>query len=106
MNNLIIQLQLLLGALSALLPLLPEGFRIRAGAILAIAAEALSLGGSMAADAEEVARKLAAVRSEVEAMAASHHTVTADELDAALARVDAASAAFRNALAAANEVPA
>ena len=42
--------------------------------------------------------KLAAIRAEIEAMAAARHTVTADELDAAMTRVAAASSAFREAL--------
>jgi hypothetical protein len=47
MSSLITQLQLLLGALSALLPVLPDAFRTRAGAILEIAAKALALGDSV-----------------------------------------------------------
>jgi hypothetical protein len=98
MTSLIMQLQLLLGVLSALLPLLPAPFRVRVGAVLEAAAGALALGDAVAANAEELAQKLASVRAEIEAMAASHHVVTGDELDAAMARVSAASAAFRSAL--------
>jgi len=98
MSSFLLQLQLLLAALSALLPLLPDGLRARAGEILDVAGKALSLGGALSSGAEQLAQKLAAVRAEVEAMAAARHSVTADELDAAMARVSAASAAFREAL--------
>jgi hypothetical protein len=98
MSNFLLQLQLLLAALSALLPLLPDAMRTRAGEILDAAGKALSLGGALSAGAEELAQKLAAIRAEIEAMAAARHGVTADELDAAMVRVSAASAAFRQAL--------
>jgi len=98
MSNFLIQLQLLLAALSALLPLLPDTLRARAGEILDVAGKALSLGGALSAGAEDLAQKLGAVRAEIEAMAAARHTVTADELDAAMMRVGAASSAFREAL--------
>jgi plasmid maintenance system antidote protein VapI len=98
MNSFLLQLQLLLAALSALLPLLPDGLRARAGEILDVAGKALSLGGALSTGAEELAQKLAVVRAEIEAMAAARHTLTADELDAAMARVNTASSAFRQAL--------
>lgn len=98
MNNFLLQLQLLLSALSAVLPLLPNAWRMRAGEILGIAGKALSLGGALSISADELAQKLAAIRAEVEAMAAAGHTVSADELDAAMARVNAASTALREAL--------
>jgi hypothetical protein len=98
MSNFLLQLQLLLSALSALLPLLPETLRTRAGEILDVAGKALSLGGALSTGADELAQKLAAIRAEIEAMAAARHSVTADELDAAMTRVGAASAAFREAL--------
>lgn len=98
MSNFLLQLQLLLAALSALLPLLPDTLRTRAGEILDVAGKALSLGGALSASGEELAQKLTAIRAEVEAMAAARHTVTAEELDSAMARVTAASTAFREAL--------
>jgi hypothetical protein len=98
MSNFLLQLQLLLAALSALLPLLPDVLRARAGEILDVAGKALSLGGALSTGAEDLAQKLAVIRAEIEAMAAARHTVTADELDAAMARVSAASNAFREAL--------
>ena len=98
MSTFLLQLQLLLAALSALLPLLPDGLRARAGEVLDVAGKALSLGGVLSTGAEELAQKLAVIRAEIEAMAATRHRVTADELDAAMARVSAASAVFREAL--------
>jgi len=46
----------------------------------------------------DLVAKLAAVRAEVEAMAAAARALSAEELDAAMARVRAASATFRAAL--------
>lgn len=45
MLNLMMQLQMLLAALSAFLPLVPEGQRQRAAEILDMAAGALAAGG-------------------------------------------------------------
>lgn len=99
MHNLLLQLQLLLAALSAFLPLVPEDYRVRAGEILDVAARALSAGGAIATNVDDLAVKLAAIRAEVEAMAGSGRAVSAEQLDAAMARVRAASTAFRAALA-------
>jgi hypothetical protein len=99
MLNLILQVQMLLAALSAFLPLVPEAQRTRAAAILDLAAQALAAGGAVAANVDDLAKKLADVRAEVEAMAASGRTVTDAEMDAALSRVRVASTAFRTALA-------
>jgi hypothetical protein len=98
MTNLMLQLQLLLAALSAFLPLVPQNYRDRAGEILDVAAKALTAGAAVAPNLDDLAKKLAAIRAEVEAMAAAGHDVTADELDAAMNRVRMASSAFRDAL--------
>jgi hypothetical protein len=102
MFNLLLQLQMLLAALSAFLPLVPAEHRARAGEIINVAADVLAAGSSIAGNTDDLAVKLAAVRAEVEAMAARGETVSAEQLDAAMARVRAASAAFRAALAEAN----
>jgi hypothetical protein len=99
MLNLILQVQMLLAALSAFLPLVPEAQRTRAAAILDLAAQALAAGGAVASNLDDLAKKLADVRAEVEAMAASGRAVTDAEMDAALTRVRDASVAFRAALA-------
>ena len=101
MLNLLLQLQLLLAALSAFLPLVPEDYRARAGEILDIVAKVLSAGGSIASNADDLAAKLVAVRAEVEAMATAKSAVSAEQLDAAMNRVRAASTGFRAALEAA-----
>lgn len=98
MFNLMLQLQMLLAALFAFLPLIPDKQRARAAEIIDLAAKALSAGATVATNLDDLALKLAAIRAEVEAMAATGRAVTADELDAALIRVRAASAAFRTAL--------
>lgn len=98
MLNLILQVQMLLAALSAVLPLVPEAQRVRAAAMLDLAAKALAAGGAVAANLDDLATKLADVRAEVEGMAANGRAVTDAEMDAALARVRSASAAFRAAL--------
>jgi len=96
--NLLLQLQLLLAALSAFLPLVPEEHRVRAAEILDVAAKALAAGGSIATNVDDLAVKLAAIRAEVETMAAGGRTVSEEQLDAAMVRVRAASTAFRAAL--------
>jgi hypothetical protein len=101
MLNMMLQLQMLLAALSAFLPLAPEEYRARAADILESVAKALAAGASVAVNLDDLAGKLAVIRAEVEAMAASGRAVSAEELDAAMARVRAASAAFRAALASA-----
>ena len=98
MNALMLQLQMLLAALSAFLPLVPEGKRNRAGEILDVAAKALAAGGSVGANLDDLAIKLSDIRAEVEAMVAAGRGATAEELDASMARVRAASSAFRAAL--------
>lgn len=99
MFNLVLQLQLLLAALSAFLPLVPDEHRIRAAEIIDMAAKALAAGSIIAGNVDDLAVKLAAVRAEVESMAAAGRVVSEAELDAAMARVRAASATFRAALA-------
>lgn len=101
MLNWIMQLQLLLTALSALLPLAPDAYRARIADVLDVVANALAAGGAVGTNLDDLAIKLAAIRAEVEAMVASGRAVTADELDAAMVRVRTASATFREALAAA-----
>jgi hypothetical protein len=104
MQALMLQLQMLLAALSAFLPLVPADIRARAAGFLDLAAKALAAGGAIGANLDDLAAKLAAVRAEVETMAANGREVSADELDAAMGRVRAASAAFRAALATAEGV--
>jgi hypothetical protein len=98
MLNLMLQLQMLLAALSAFLPLVPEERRERVGEVLTTIGKALSAGGAIAANVDDLAVKLAAIRAEVEAMAQAGRSVSPEELDAAMARVRTASAAFRAAL--------
>jgi len=98
MLNLLLQLQLLLAALSAFLPFVPEEHRVRAGEILDVVAKVLSAGGSIASNVDDLAVKLAAIRAEVETMAAAGRAVSEAQLDAAMVRVRAASATFREAL--------
>ena len=95
MLSMLLQLEMLLAALSAFMPLVPEEQRDRAAKFLAMAANAVTVGVNAATNLDDLAEKLALVRGEVEAMAAGGRNVTADELDAAMTRVRAASAAFR-----------
>ena len=98
MQTVLLQLQMLLAALSAFLPLIPSEARERAASFLDLAANALAAGGSVAAHLDDLAAKLAAVRAEIETMVAAGREVAPEELDAAMIRVRAASAAFRAAL--------
>ncbi|MGE3251874.1 MAG: hypothetical protein AB7L26_16720 [Hyphomonadaceae bacterium] len=103
MHALILQLQMLLAALSAFLPLVPNRSRERAAEILDLAADALAAGGAVAINLDDLADKLSTVRAEVEAMARTGRAVTPEELDGAIARVRTASEAFRTALRTAEE---
>lgn len=98
MQTLMLQVQMLLAALSAFLPLVPEEMRSRAAGFLDLAAKALAAGGVVAVNLDDLAAKLAAVRAEIEEMVAAGRAVTPDELETAMARVRVASAAFRAAL--------
>lgn len=100
MRNFITQAQLLLAALSAVLPLAPAGKRAHLAHVLETIAAALKLGESAAAAGESLATKFAALRSEVEGMAALNEHASVEELEAVFARVRAASADFRAACAA------
>ena len=97
MHALILQLQLLLTALGALLPLIPEASRARVAGLFDLAGQALRVGDTAAAHADDLAAKLAAIRADVETMAAAGQKVTPDRIDEAFARVTAASRAFREA---------
>ncbi len=77
---------------------MPDEYRVRAAAILDLAAKALAAGGSVAANVDDLAVKLAAVRAEVEVMVANGQSVSGEQLDAAMLRARSASAAFRAAL--------
>jgi hypothetical protein len=98
MLNLILQLQMLLAAVSAFFPLVPADLRAWAGVILEVVAKALAAGGAVGANLDDLAAKLGQVRAEVEAMASAGEAVSAERMDAAMARVREASAAFRAAL--------
>ena len=98
MPALILQIQLLLATLAALIPLVPQRVRSAASDLLKLASDALAIGASAAHELEDLAAKLAALRAEMEAIAASGREISADELDAAMHRVRLASAAFRDAL--------
>jgi outer membrane murein-binding lipoprotein Lpp len=98
MHNFILQLQLLLAALSALLPLAPNGYRVRIAEVLSAVAKALAAGAAVSTNVDDLAAKLAALRAEVEQIAESGRAISETEFDVAMARVGAASAAFRSAL--------
>lgn len=98
MLNLLLQLQLLLAALSAFLPLVPDAHRVRAAEILDVAAKVLGAGGAIASNVDDLAVKLAAIRAEVEAMVAGGRAISIEQMDTGMARVRAASTAFRAAL--------
>ena len=97
-NRLLLQLQLLLAALSAFLPLVPDEHRVRAAEILDVAAKVLGASGAIASNVDDLAVKLAAIRAEVEAMVAGGRAISIEQMDAAMARVRDASVAFRAAL--------
>jgi hypothetical protein len=95
MHGFILQIQLLLSALSAVLPLAPVNKRAQLAQILQTIASALALGEAAAETSKDLAVKFAALRAEIEHVAALSASARADELEAAFERVRAASAAFR-----------
>jgi hypothetical protein len=95
MHAFFIQVQLLLAALSAALPLAPAGNRAQLADVLETIATALKLGESAMDSAESLAARFAAPRGEVERMAAVSPHASPDELEMAFERVRSASAAFR-----------
>lgn len=97
MQNMLLQIQLLLTALAALLPLAPVAARARLASMLDVAGQALRIGEAAGRHADDLAAKLAAIRRDVERMVESGERITPDRLDEAWARVAAASAAFREA---------
>ncbi len=101
MSRLILQAQLLLTGISALLPLAPEKHQGRIGEVVAVVGKALAAGGAVAANADDLVDKLADIRREIETIVGEGRAIDAAALDAAMARVRAASADFRDAIAAA-----
>jgi hypothetical protein len=99
MQTFIIQVQLLLAALSAVLPLAPEGNRAQLAHVLESVAAALKLGESALHSAESLAAKLSALRREVERMAAVSPHASAEDLESVFERVRNASTEFRAAYA-------
>jgi hypothetical protein len=91
-----LQIDLLLTALSALLPLIPDKHRDKAASILETAGGVADAAVSIGAHWGDLAQRFASLRSEIAAMGA--RAVTPDEMDQALQRVREASAAFRAAL--------
>lgn len=94
-----VQVQLLLGAVSALLPMAPEPIRVKLAGVIDLAAQALRTVEAGAREVDDLAVKLRAVRDEIESLAETGRPATAVRLDEAFERVRAASAAFRAALA-------
>jgi hypothetical protein len=97
-NPIFLQVQMLLAALSALLPLTPEGARAKLAGVLDLAAQALRIGQASTRELDDLAVKLLLVRNDIEAMAAEGRLVSPARLDEAFDRVSAASSAFRAAL--------
>jgi hypothetical protein len=97
--SIFVQLQLLLAAVSALLPFAPEAARAKLAGVLDLAAQALRATQAGARELEDLAGRLRAIRTDIERMAEAGQTVSPDRLDEAFERVRAASAAFRAALA-------
>lgn len=94
-----VQVQLLLGAVAALLPLAPEAVRGRIASVLDLAAAALRAVQAGAQELEDLTVKLRAVRADIERMVEDGRSVSPARLDEAFAKVAAASTAFRAAVA-------
>lgn len=97
MHALILQMQMLLAAAGAVAPLAPGAVRPKLIALFKLIGEALSAVDAGGAALERLAPKLSRIRREMESLAETGAPISADALDAAIARVGAASAAFRRA---------
>ena len=95
MTQLILQAQLLLAVLSALLPLAPDEHRARIAEILDLAGKAIAAGGAVAINVQEASAKLAKIRRELETLVAEGRAPDEEAFDAVIARVRAASAEIR-----------
>ena len=96
MQAFIAQLQLLLAALGAFLPMLPEKNRADATHIFDVLGVALTVSATASANFDDLAIKLKALRAEIEAM--GEKPASAEVMESAFARVRAASTAFRAAV--------
>lgn len=98
MPAVLMQLQMLLSALSAFMQVTPLAAKPRALEALSFVGRALSAGAAAAEEVEDLADRLRVLRLEVEQMAQRREPLRPEELDAALARVRAASAGFQEAV--------
>lgn len=98
MPAVLMQLQMLLSALSAFMQVTPLAAKPRALEALSFVGRALSAGAAAAEEVEDLADRLRVLRLEVEQMAQRREPLRSEELDAALARVRAASAGFQEAV--------
>jgi hypothetical protein len=89
----VLQIDLLLSAFAALLPLVPDKHRARAAEIIQAASDVTRAATAISGGIDALAQKLSALRDDVAAM--GERAVTASELDQAVQRVREASAAFR-----------
>jgi hypothetical protein len=99
MQAIIVQIQLALGALAALLPLLPGSGREEAARILEAIGRALAAIDLVAENYDDLALKLKVLRAEIEVMAQAGAPAGVEAVEAAFVRVKAASEAFRAAVA-------
>jgi hypothetical protein len=98
-STVVVQLQLLLGALSAILPLSPPEHRARLAEVFELAGRVLSVGALGGETLNDLTTKLRRVRVDIERLVETGAPVTPEQLDAAMAKVRRASAAFRAAAA-------
>ena len=93
-----LQLQMLLAALSAFLPLVAERETRSSRRDSRRRRQSARRWRFGRYELDDLALKLSDIRAEVEAMVAAGRAATPEELDASMARVRSASAAFRSAL--------
>lgn len=98
MLTLLLQLQMLLSAVVAVLQASPLDQKPRVHAVLAAVGEALRFGAAAGEGAQALAVRIGALRRELEALGARETPLRAEEVDAVLARVRSASEAFRAAV--------
>jgi len=95
MPAVLMQLQMLLSALSAFVQITPLSAKPRAMEALGFVGRALSAGAAAAEEWDDLSERLRSLRLEVEALAERREPLSPEDLEDALSRVRAASAGFR-----------
>jgi hypothetical protein len=91
-----LQLQLLLAAIAAFLPLAPAHAREKISVVIEAVSRILALGAAKASTPDATTRVLQTVRGEIERMAEEGPALTPDHLDEAMQKIEKAAAKLKS----------